>query len=154
MPVQDRCPVDAKGKRVIFLARWLTNKAMQHARDRIRDPTDRSRLLLAAAAIVTTVNRSRTRLWPRADVMATRRGFGIERRSPNDHEVRVLLSRLPMPGATAGSVDPADVAGAGNPGQGHRSCNDRCYLTRSTTTYRDHLQGCGPGTRPYGEAGV
>ena len=33
---------DARGKRVTFLARWPTDKAMQHARDRIRELTDRS----------------------------------------------------------------------------------------------------------------
>ena len=40
------------GKRVIFLARWPTSKAMQRARDRIRELTDRSRLLLPVEAIV------------------------------------------------------------------------------------------------------
>src|SRR6478672_1208417 len=45
------------GKRVIFLARWPTSKAMQHARDRIRELTDRSRLLLPVEAIVMNVNR-------------------------------------------------------------------------------------------------
>ncbi len=45
------------GKRVIFLARWPSNKAMQHARDRIRELTDRSRLLLPVEAIVGSVNR-------------------------------------------------------------------------------------------------
>src|SRR5664279_970114 len=45
------------GKRVIFLARWPTDKAMQHARDRIRELTDRSRLLLPVEVIVTNANR-------------------------------------------------------------------------------------------------
>jgi len=31
------------GKHVVFLARWPANKAMQHARDRIRELTDRSK---------------------------------------------------------------------------------------------------------------
>lgn len=46
------------GKRgVVFLARWPASKAMQHARDRIRELTARSRLLLPVEAIVTDVNR-------------------------------------------------------------------------------------------------
>jgi group II intron reverse transcriptase/maturase len=39
-----------------FLARWPTNKAMQHARDRIRELTARRRLLLPVEAIVQDVN--------------------------------------------------------------------------------------------------
>jgi group II intron reverse transcriptase/maturase len=45
------------GKHVTFLARWPTNKAMQHARDRIRELTDRSKLLLPVEVIVVNVNR-------------------------------------------------------------------------------------------------
>jgi group II intron reverse transcriptase/maturase len=45
------------GKRVTFLARWPSNKALQHARDRIRELTDRSTLLLPVEEIVTNVNR-------------------------------------------------------------------------------------------------
>ena len=46
------------GKRgVTFLARWPSDKAMQHARDRIRELTGRSRLLLPVEAIVEDVNR-------------------------------------------------------------------------------------------------
>jgi len=45
------------GRHVTFLARWPTNKAMQHARDRIRELTDRSLLLLPVEAIVLNVNR-------------------------------------------------------------------------------------------------
>ncbi len=45
------------GRHVTFLARWPTSKAMQHARDRIRELTDRSRLLLPVEVIVATVNR-------------------------------------------------------------------------------------------------
>jgi group II intron reverse transcriptase/maturase len=45
------------GKHVTFLARWPTNKAMQHARDRIRELTDRSKLLLPVEVIVANVNR-------------------------------------------------------------------------------------------------
>jgi len=45
------------GKHVVFLARWPANKAMQHARDRIREFTDRSLLLLPVKVIVDRVNR-------------------------------------------------------------------------------------------------
>jgi len=45
------------GKRVTFLARWPSTKAMQHARDRIRELTDRSTLLLPVEETVTNVNR-------------------------------------------------------------------------------------------------
>jgi group II intron reverse transcriptase/maturase len=44
------------GKGVVFLARWPTNKAMQHARDRIRELTARRRLLLSIKWIVEDVN--------------------------------------------------------------------------------------------------
>src|SRR5207245_1730484 len=42
---------------VTFLARWPADKAMQHARDRIRELTRRSRLLLATEWIVEDLNR-------------------------------------------------------------------------------------------------
>ena len=46
------------GKRgVVFLARWPADKAMQHARDRIRQVTDRSRLRLPVELIVGDLNR-------------------------------------------------------------------------------------------------
>jgi len=46
------------GKRgIVFLARWPADKAMQHARDRIRELTRRSRLLLAPEWIVEDLNR-------------------------------------------------------------------------------------------------
>jgi group II intron reverse transcriptase/maturase len=45
------------GKGVVFLARWPTNKAMQHARDRIRELTARRRLLLSVKWIVEDLNR-------------------------------------------------------------------------------------------------
>jgi RNA-directed DNA polymerase len=44
-------------RHVLFLARWPTNKAMQHARDRIRELTVRRRLLLPIEVIVRDVNR-------------------------------------------------------------------------------------------------
>ena len=43
---------------VTFLARWPSGKAMQHARDRIREMTGRERLLLPAEVIVTELNLS------------------------------------------------------------------------------------------------
>ena len=45
------------GKGVVFLARWPTTRAMQHARVRIRDLTDRRRVLLSVKWIVQDVNR-------------------------------------------------------------------------------------------------
>jgi group II intron reverse transcriptase/maturase len=45
------------GKGVVFLARWPTRKAMQHARDRIRELTARRRLLLSVKWIVEDINR-------------------------------------------------------------------------------------------------
>ena len=44
----------AKG--VMFLARWPADKAMAHARDRVRELTVRSRLLLPVEAVVQDVN--------------------------------------------------------------------------------------------------
>jgi RNA-directed DNA polymerase len=45
------------GKRpFVFLARWPSDRAMQHARDRIRDLTDGRRLLLRTEAITEEVN--------------------------------------------------------------------------------------------------
>ncbi|MGI8311490.1 group II intron maturase-specific domain-containing protein [Saccharopolyspora hattusasensis] len=45
------------GKGIVFLARWPTSKAMQHARDRIRELTERRRTLLRVEVIVEDVNR-------------------------------------------------------------------------------------------------
>jgi hypothetical protein len=42
---------------VTFLARWPASRAMQHARDRIRELTLRRRLLLPVEVIVAEVNR-------------------------------------------------------------------------------------------------
>jgi RNA-directed DNA polymerase len=44
------------GRQVTFLARWPANKAMQHARDRIRELTARRRLLLPVEWIVQDIN--------------------------------------------------------------------------------------------------
>ena len=44
-------------RHVRFLARWPSNKAMQRVRDRIRELTDRRRLLLAVESIVEDINR-------------------------------------------------------------------------------------------------
>ena len=44
-------------RQVTFLARWPADKAMQHARDRIRELTRRSRLLLPLEWIVEDLNR-------------------------------------------------------------------------------------------------
>ena len=52
-----------KAKHVTFLARWPSDKAMQHARDRIRQLTMRPRLLLANTQVVGEINRF-LRGWP------------------------------------------------------------------------------------------
>jgi group II intron reverse transcriptase/maturase len=44
-------------KRVVFLARWPSRRALQHARDRIRVLTARSRLLVPVEQVVGEVNR-------------------------------------------------------------------------------------------------
>jgi group II intron reverse transcriptase/maturase len=46
-----------RSSKVCFLARWPSRKAMQHARDRIRQLTARSRLLLDVEHIVRDLNR-------------------------------------------------------------------------------------------------
>jgi RNA-directed DNA polymerase len=43
-------------RHVTFLARWPSRQAMQHARDRIRELTDRKRLLLPVEVIVQDIN--------------------------------------------------------------------------------------------------
>jgi RNA-directed DNA polymerase len=43
-------------RRVLFLARWPTRQAAQHARDRIRQLTARSRLLVPVETVVRQVN--------------------------------------------------------------------------------------------------
>jgi len=45
------------GKGVAFLARWPADRAMQHARDRIRELSDRRRMLLGVQYIVGEINR-------------------------------------------------------------------------------------------------
>ena len=45
-----------KSAHLTFLARWLSRKAAQHARDRIREITGRERLLLPVEVIVTEPN--------------------------------------------------------------------------------------------------
>jgi RNA-directed DNA polymerase len=45
------------GRRVLFLARWPSRRAMQHARDRIRELTERSRLLIEPTEIAQEMNR-------------------------------------------------------------------------------------------------
>ena len=52
--VRGRTP---KSAHLTFLARWLSRKAAQHARDRIREITARERLLVPAEGIVEDLNR-------------------------------------------------------------------------------------------------
>jgi group II intron reverse transcriptase/maturase len=51
-----RSPGPGGKRQVTFLARWPADKAMQRARDRIRELTDRRRLLLPIEAIVQDIN--------------------------------------------------------------------------------------------------
>ena len=46
-----------RNKNIQFLARWPSRRAMQRARDRIRELTTRSRLLLSPSTVVADVNR-------------------------------------------------------------------------------------------------
>jgi hypothetical protein len=59
------------GKGVAFLARWPTSKAMQHARDHIRELTERHRVLLRVEVIVEDINRF-IRGWPPITSTGTR----------------------------------------------------------------------------------
>jgi RNA-directed DNA polymerase len=52
-----RSPGLNRKRPVTFLARWPAGKARQHARDRIRELTRRSRLLLPVKRIVEDLNR-------------------------------------------------------------------------------------------------
>jgi len=44
-------------KRVVFLARWPSRPPTRHARDRIREHTDRRRLLIPVEEVVGSLNR-------------------------------------------------------------------------------------------------
>jgi len=44
-------------RRVVFLARWPSRRANQHARDRLRELTDRKRLLVPVEEVVGSLNR-------------------------------------------------------------------------------------------------
>ena len=46
-----------RSRHLCFLARWPSRQAVQHARDRLRELTDRSRLLVSVETIVQQVNR-------------------------------------------------------------------------------------------------
>jgi group II intron reverse transcriptase/maturase len=46
-----------RSRHLCFLARWPSRQAIQHARDRLRELTDRSRLLVPVETIVQDVNR-------------------------------------------------------------------------------------------------
>ncbi len=46
-----------RNKNIQFLARWPSRRAMQRARDRVRELTTRSRLLLSPSTVVADVNR-------------------------------------------------------------------------------------------------
>jgi Group II intron, maturase-specific domain len=52
--VRGRTP---RSRHLTFLARWPSRQAIQHARDRIRELTDRRRLLVLVEEVVRDVNR-------------------------------------------------------------------------------------------------
>ena len=95
-------------KPVTFLARWPADKAMQHARDRIRELTRRSRLLLAPEWVVEDLNRFLGRLLPvrqlrsplREDqeLRADAAGAVHQQAHPPVTGVRLVGGRLPVPG--------------------------------------------------------
>ncbi len=78
-------PSRGGARRVLFLMRWPSRRAMQHGRDRIRELTDRSRLLVPLAAVVEGVNRY-LRGWAgyfrygnSTDAFRAMRGYAAER---------------------------------------------------------------------------
>ena len=79
-PRDGRKPVD-------FLARWPADKAMQHARDRIRDLTASRRLLLDAATVVQEVN-----AFLRGWVGYFKYGHSAQRFSKIRHYVRMRIA--------------------------------------------------------------
>lgn len=93
------------GKGVVFLARWPARKAMQHARDRVRELTVRARLLLPLEWVVEQVNRF-VRGW--AGVLPIRQlcrpvrqtqsvypdAFGVDYRQTASPEPQLRLVRL------------------------------------------------------------
>jgi group II intron reverse transcriptase/maturase len=70
-----------------FLARWPTDKAMQHARDRVREFTDRRRLLLPVEQVVQDVN-----MFLRGWVGFFRYGHSAERFSKIRNYVRMRIA--------------------------------------------------------------
>ena len=101
-----------------FLARWPADKAMQHARDRIRELTRRSRLLLPVKWIVEDMNRflrgwaaffrfgnSAARFGKIRSYALTRLALFISKTPPPVAGVRLVGSHLPVPGpARAGHL--------------------------------------------------
>ena len=97
-------------KPALFLARWPSDKAMQHARDRIRDLTARSRLLLgrsdrgrpepvpARLGRLLPVRQLRGPLRKDQRVCADADGAVHRQAHPPDPEVRLGGPRLPVPG--------------------------------------------------------
>ena len=95
-----------------FLARWPADKAMQHARDRIRELTGRSRLLLAPEWIAEDLNRflrgwaAYFRFGNSADRFSKIRQYArmrlalfISKTHRRSRELRLVgAARLPVPG--------------------------------------------------------
>jgi hypothetical protein len=72
---------------VVFLARWPADKAMQHARDRVRELTSSRRLLLPVEAVVREVN-----MFLRGWVGYFRYGHSAERLSKIRGYVRMRIA--------------------------------------------------------------
>jgi group II intron reverse transcriptase/maturase len=76
------------GRRPItFLARWPTDRAMQHARDRVRELTAKRRLFLPVEAVVQDVN-----MFLRGWVGYFKYGHSAERLSKIRHYVRMRIA--------------------------------------------------------------
>ena len=103
---------------VTFLARWPADKAMQHARDRIRELTRRSRLLLAPEVDrggpepvparlgrLLPVRQLRRPLRQDQELRADAAGAVHQQAQPPVPRVRLVGRRLPVPGpARAGHL--------------------------------------------------
>ena len=107
-----------KSAHLTFLARWPSRKAIQHARDRIREITGRSRLLLWPELIVEDLNRF-LRGWAgyfrygnSARVLGQIRNYALVRLA-----LVVVQERQPAPGLGMGHQTGAAVPGPHGPDQ-------------------------------------
>jgi hypothetical protein len=105
-------------RRVTFLARWPSRQAAQHARDRVRELTDRSRLLVPVDQVVREVNSFRV-LPPRQPDPAIRQDQHL-RRGP----ARIVRGQTPQTqpglGIAAGGLPGTRPPRADLPHRDHR----------------------------------